>query len=99
MARRLSPAQQEKLTLVGLDHRAVYREIRNYLAGQAVGATRDRALLDELLKVLFSKHYMDISRTLPGGGASDELVASAYRAALSAVAQRVPDVFRGHDQF
>lgn len=32
-----------------------FRNIRNYLAGQFVGATRDDALLDEVLKCLFCK--------------------------------------------
>ncbi len=33
----------------------IFRIIRNYLAGQFVGATRDDALLDEVLKCLFCK--------------------------------------------
>jgi len=37
----------------------VFRDIRNYLAGQFVGATRDEALLDELLKCLFYKLYVE----------------------------------------
>jgi type I restriction enzyme M protein len=35
--------------------RAVIRELRNYLAGQVVGLTRDEALLDELLKCAFCR--------------------------------------------
>jgi len=37
----------------------VFRYLRNYLAGQFVGATRDDALLDEVLKCLFCKLYME----------------------------------------
>src|SRR4051794_3213905 len=40
------------------DHRrtkAMIRELRNYLAGQVVGITRDEALLDEILKCAFCK--------------------------------------------
>jgi type I restriction enzyme M protein len=35
--------------------RALIRELRNYLAGQVVGLTRDEALLDELLKCAFCR--------------------------------------------
>lgn len=38
----------------------VFREIRNYLAGQFVGATRDEALLDEVLKCLFCKMFIEL---------------------------------------
>ena len=37
----------------------VFRDIRNYLAGQFVGATRDDTLLDEVLKCLFCKLYIE----------------------------------------
>lgn len=33
--------------------KAILREIRNFLAGRAVGITRDEALLEEVIKVLF----------------------------------------------
>ena len=36
-----------------------FRDLRNYLAGQFVGATRDDVLLDEVLKCLFCKLYME----------------------------------------
>ncbi len=39
----------------------IFRHIRNYLAGQVVGATRDDALLDEVLKCLFCKLYVETS--------------------------------------
>src|SRR2546422_6017363 len=36
-----------------------FRNIRNYLAGQFVGATRDDTLLDEVLKCLFCKLLLE----------------------------------------
>lgn len=42
-----------------------FRDIRNYLAGQAVGATRDDFLLDELLKCLFCNLYIEIGAAKP----------------------------------
>ena len=36
-----------------------FKNIRNYLAGQLIGATRDDSLLDETLKCLFSKFIIE----------------------------------------
>lgn len=93
MARRPSTSAQGSLTFAGLDHRSVYGQIRNYLAGQAVGATRDRALLDELLKVLFCKHFLETAGDVPEVDALDAVVGEAYRAALLSVADRLPQIF------
>lgn len=41
-----------------LSHKQVYRNIHNYLAGRFIGATRERALLDEVIKCLFCKIYL-----------------------------------------
>ncbi|UBF29300.1 N-6 DNA methylase [Kovacikia minuta CCNUW1] len=41
-----------------LDYKEAYRQIRNYLAGRYVGATRDEALLAEVIKCLFCKLYL-----------------------------------------
>ncbi|MFO0859224.1 MAG: N-6 DNA methylase [Phycisphaerales bacterium] len=42
-----------------------FRDLRNYLAGQHVGATRDDSLLEELLKCLFCKLYAEMGRVEP----------------------------------
>ena len=36
-----------------------FRYLRNFLAGRFVGATRDDALLDELLKCLFCRLHIE----------------------------------------
>lgn len=36
----------------------IFKQIKNYLAGRFVGATRDRALLEEVVKCFFCKHYL-----------------------------------------
>src|SRR5260370_26535995 len=99
MARRPSTAAQGALSFAGLDHRSVYREIRNFLAGQAIGATRDRALLDELIKVLFCKHFMDAEHTALKIGASDQVIVEAYKSALAEVSVRLPHVFAKDESF
>ena len=97
MARVLSTPTQGTLTFAGLDHRSVYREVRNYLAGQAVGATRDRVLLDELIKVLFCKHFMDAEGSTPGVDAPEEELRKAYSVALAEVSARLPNMFKTNE--
>jgi len=43
----------------------VFRDIRNFLAGQFVGATRDDSLLDEVLKCLFCKLLIEKGEAKP----------------------------------
>ena len=43
----------------------IFRSLRNYLSGQFVGATRDETLLDELLKCLFCKLYIELELVPP----------------------------------
>jgi type I restriction enzyme M protein len=43
----------------------IFRHLRNHLAGQHVGATRDDVLLDEVLKCLFCKHYVEVGLAPP----------------------------------
>lgn len=48
-----------------------FRNIRNYLAGQFVGATRDDALLDEVLKCLFCKLLIERGQADAVDGTAD----------------------------
>jgi type I restriction enzyme M protein len=93
-----SPAQGA-LAIAGSDHRAIYRHIRNYLAGQAVGATRDRSLLDELVKALFCKHLLDHEGRAPEPTASGADVGAAYSSALATIGKRYPQAFGDHPTF
>lgn len=45
--------------IVEKNHKEVFKQIRNYLAGRHVGATRDRTLLEEVVKCFFCKHYIE----------------------------------------
>lgn len=46
------------------DSTAVYRQIRNYLVGRFLGATRDETLLQETIKCLFCKLYFQQNPSL-----------------------------------
>ncbi len=50
--------EQELLPLGSIPPSEVFPRIRNYLAGCHVGATRDSALLDQVLLCLFAKLYL-----------------------------------------
>lgn len=55
---RLEETNQEYLPAGLIPPTEVFVRIRNYLAGRHVGATRDSALLDQVVLVLFAKLYL-----------------------------------------
>ena len=72
-----------------------FRDIRNYLAGKAVGITRDRALLHEVVKCLFCNinHLVKIEPSFPA-----KKVAQSYSRAFKKIKNRVPDLFRDSEE-
>jgi len=77
----------------------IFRSLRNYLAGQFVGATRDEILLDELLKCLFCKLYIELGLT----SSFNEKVAlidyaKAVRIVFSKVREDFPDIYNSHSE-
>ena len=72
----------------------VFRALRNYLAGQFVGATRDEALLDEVLKCLFCKLYLETVDSNSGLQVDDEFgKAQFYRGVFQAVRRDFPEIY------
>src|SRR5438876_7507285 len=72
----------------------VFRNLRNYLAGQFVGATRDDVLLDEVLKCLFCRLYLEMSRaTLPGNVSDAFSTAEFYREVFAQVRNDFPEIY------
>jgi type I restriction enzyme M protein len=80
---------QDTLELLPLSHRSAFRNIRNFLAGRMLGATRDRALMDELFKCVFAKHWLlkDTSLLVPGD------TSKSYRAAFAHAKKVLPGIF------
>ena len=76
-----------------------FRSIRNYLAGQFVGATRDDALLDEVLKCLFCKLVMERGEA---GGVDLEgdpfEVGREIRGVFSRVREDFPDIYEKDEE-
>ena len=92
------PAQQEmkdqKANLqLSLEPSAIIRNIRNYLAGRAVGMSRDEALLEEVLKVFFC-----LSDTVEKRISEDIFENSkVFRAEFTKIRSKFPD-FYGPDE-
>lgn len=69
------------------DQKAIFQDIRHYLAGSAVGATRDDALLDEVMKCLLVRKHM-----LLNGGPPDTKGAKAVAESFQAYSHRIEGI-------
>lgn len=78
---------QEVLPIGPLPPSEVFSRIRNYLAGRHLGATRDSALLDQVLLCLFAKLYLAQEPRRSGIGPGR--VRQLYKAAFDEVRQRL----------
>lgn len=72
--------------------------VRNYMVGRMVGATRDEALLAEVVKFLFCKLYLRNSGSTIAEQ-DDFGVAKEYRAIFSRVKEKYPEIFLQDDEF
>ncbi len=84
----VSPSRVAEIFDGESDQKRVYRDIRNFLAGRVVGATRDEALLDEVVKCLLCKAFL-VNGNTPG----EAHLALAYRDAFD----RLRDELHGFD--
>jgi type I restriction enzyme M protein len=72
----------------------VFRALRNYLAGQLVGATRDDTLLHELLKCLFCKLYLETAgKEADRKGPDPSTAARFYRGVFRRVRGDFPEIY------
>ena len=91
-------ALEDQDFLFPLDHRDAYRQIRNYLAGRFVGATRDEALLHEVLKCLFCKLYLKRNGDAQSPPKSGLDLSISYRDAFSRLREQLPLVFQRSEE-
>lgn len=80
--------------LLMLDHKDAYRNIRNYLAGRFIGATRDEALLEEVIKCLFCKLHLKRQRGRLGAEEDISSLTAQYSKAFSELRHLLPSIFR-----
>lgn len=81
--------------LLPLDHATAFRNIRNYLSGRFIGATRDRELMEELFKCIFAKHLLDKGLSNPG---KESNASKQYRNAFSECKEKYPGIFDDNDE-
>jgi len=91
-------ALEDQDSLFPLDHRDAYRQIRNYLAGRFVGATRDEALLHEVLKCLFCKLYLKKNGASHRSSTDSLDLSRSYRDAFSRLREELPLVFESTEE-
>lgn len=89
-------AEEQQLKVFASDHhKDAYRRIRNYLAGRFIGATRDEALLDEVVKCLFcisrmSARELEVTESLE--------IAKLYRKSFASIKKVLPGLFQSDDE-
>src|SRR5436309_911406 len=87
-------------TLFALDQKSAYRQIRNYLAGRHIGATRDDALLQEVIKALFCKLYIQrrFATSVSSSSQSPNALAACYQKAFTKVRRLLPATFETNEE-
>lgn len=96
MPKRSSKSDTKQLALIhGIGTpKEIFRSLRNYLAGQFVGATRDETLLDELLKCLFCKLYIELGLVKPIKTETNSIEhAEVIRSIFAKVKENFPDIY------
>lgn len=88
----------KQASLFVFDHKEAYRQIRNYLAGRLVGATRDEALLSEVIKCLFCKIQIKRQNTRLSTSKDVTVLANRYRQEFSELRRILPGVFDQDDE-
>lgn len=71
----------------------VFKQIKNFLAGRFIGATRDRALLEEVVKCFFCKHYLDTHFEVKKEEIDALNLSKKYREIFSELKKKLPYVF------
>ena len=77
-----------------------FRYLRNFLAGRFIGATRDETFLEEVLKCLFCKLYLETSSVTndeddAGEGLS---LAQFYRGIFAQVSSDFPEIYQENEE-
>src|SRR3989337_864354 len=77
----------------------VLRRIRNFLAGQVVGATRDEAFLEEILKCAYSRIHLEKmgKASSPGENILPAEISEQYNSAFQAIQSKYPTLFTNSD--
>ena len=72
--------------------------VRNYLAGQFIGATNDDDLLNEIIKLLFCKLYVEVGKANPPPTTNGVALVRNLKATFSAIKNDFPDLFKRDEE-
>lgn len=75
--------------------KASLRSIRNYLAGQVVGSTRDESLLEEVVKCVFCRVTLERKGAMTQlASMNEDLLAEHYQRTFEEIKQKFPSLFQ-----
>ena len=77
--------------MVNFSAKDTFLDIRNFLAGRFLGATRDEFFLDEIIKLIFCKYELEDKET---NDTNDVALASLYRKTFKSVLEQHKDIYQ-----
>lgn len=87
---------QQTFGFLSEDHKDIFKKIRNFLAGRLIGATRDRSLLEEVVKCLYCKVYIVQNNVT----APEDIIelSKVYRSTFAKLRLSLPHVFEADQE-
>jgi len=82
-----------------MNPKEILRDLRNYLAGQFVGATRDEAILSEVIKCLFVRNHLSDLKDYPFTDNKHTEAAKYFRRSFKEVVSNHPEFFDKDEEF
>lgn len=86
------------MELFNTTHKQVFRNIHNFLVGRFVGATRERALLDEVIKCLFCRIYLLREKSLNNEEEDELELSKLYRETFKELKEKLDDIFQQDEE-
>lgn len=86
--------ERSKFIMIAFSAKPVFTDIRNFLAGRFVGATRDEFFLEELIKLIFCKYELGKCNTVQ---TTDIELSGIYRKVFKSVLKKYGDIYCNAD--
>lgn len=78
-------------------HKEVFKKIKNYLAGRFVGGTRERTLLEEVVKCVFCKYYL-IKNSDDNFSVDEFEILKKYKDVFSTIKEQLSFIFEQNEE-
>lgn len=82
---------------INFSMKQVFINIRNFLAGSFVGATRDDVLLHEVVKLLFCKFHFEAEQAQMNLDQQNE-IDTFYRSTFDKIKLSIPEIFKSNEE-